>query len=84
VKGRYGYIVLTALSALMAGLAVLASLNQIHTNNQKFCQLVVISNLHPVPEQPKPNADSVSERAWAMYSAYNDFGHALGCPVRKP
>lgn len=78
-RERRAYILLAALSLLTAVVAVLVSLSQIDANNHKFCELVVISNEHPLP-QDVPLADPVKKRARAMFDEYNKFGRALGCP----
>lgn len=79
MKGRYPYIILTILSMAIAISAVLISLAQIHDNEKKFCQLVAISNQHPIPAKPDNGSTQIEMRARAMYNGYNNFGHSLGC-----
>jgi hypothetical protein len=80
IKGeRKAYILLVSLSVVTAILSVLVSISQIKANNQKFCELVVISNEHPLPVSDT-SFDPIKERARAMFDEYNRFGRALGCP----
>lgn len=75
-RERYGYICLVIMSILGAVIAVTLSLRQIDANNHRFCELVSISDQNP---PTKENTGRPSQRADAMFNAYNKFGRQLGC-----
>lgn len=81
MKTRRSFIVLVAINIALSVIMLFAALHAQTNNNQKFCELVAISNLHPVPVEPSSDVSSIKNRAWAMYSAYSKFGHDLGCPI---
>lgn len=80
-KERYSYIILVLVSLVVAITAVTLAIKQVDTTTSRFCDLVAISNEHPVrgTTLPPPPVSLLTQRAEAMYTEYKIFGTELGC-----
>jgi hypothetical protein len=76
---RYAYVVLALLPIVLAILAVLINLEEISSNNHKFCQLLQAATAVSVPKPADPKANPSREKNYEGFVIFAQLGHNLGC-----
>jgi hypothetical protein len=80
MKARYGYIVLLLIDIGLTCLLIFIGLNELKSNDLKFCQIVHSITDIPAIKPVSPGKDPSREKAWENYHNFVVLGRSLGCP----
>jgi hypothetical protein len=67
------------MSILLSLGVLLFGVNQVNTNNHKFCDLFNALLTTPVPKPADPKKDPSRERSYELYIKFQTLDRALGC-----
>jgi hypothetical protein len=78
LKERKSYIILVLISIALSGLSILYSAHLVTASNKKFCTVINMRVIDPVPK-PTASLDREAEVKLRKHIAFVALKHDLGC-----